>query len=154
MFAMDAPYEPATGIRRFLSGSPNIPGIVAVEEGVKLLQEAGPENLRAKSVALTEFLIGLADEWLSPLGFSVASPRDSIGRGGHVVLAHEEAYRISQAAIDAGLIVDGRPPGLLGLCPAPLTNSFVDVWDALMRLHEVVNGGAHLAVSGERPKVT
>jgi len=154
MFAMDVPYEPAVGIRRFLSGSPNIPGIVAVEEGVKLLQEAGVENLRAKSVALTEFLIGLADEWLAPLGFDVASPRDSIGRGGHVVLAHEEAYRIVQAALDVGLIADVRPPNLLRLCPAPLTNSFVDVWDAVMRLHEVVNGGAYRAVSGERPKVT
>jgi len=154
MFAMDDPYEPAVGIRRFLSGSPNIPGIVAVEEGVKLLQEAGAENLRAKSVALTEFLIGLADEWLVPLGFAVASPRDSLGRGGHVALAHEEAYRIGQAAIDVGLIADVRPPNLLRLCPAPLTSSFVDVWDAVMRLHEVVNAGAHRAASSERPKVT
>ncbi len=154
MFAMDAPYQPASGIRRFLSGSPSIPGIVAVEEGVKLLQEAGTESLRSKSVALSELLIGLADEWLAPLGFEVASPRDASGRGGHVGLAHEDAYRISRAALEAGLITDVRPPNLLRLCPAPLTSSFVDVWDATMRLHEVTRSGAHLAVSEGRPRVT
>ena len=52
-FAMGPDYEPAAGIRRFLTGTPGIPALVAVEEGVRIVAEAGVERVRAKAMALT-----------------------------------------------------------------------------------------------------
>lgn len=153
-FDMDAPYTPASGIGRWQTGTPPIPGLVAVDEGARLLADAGMDRLRAKSVRLTEYLIALTDSWLAPLGFAVASTRDPERRGGHVVLAHDEAYRISLAATAAGVVGDARPPNLLRLAPAPLTTSFTDVWEAMARLRDLVASKAHLALPAERARVT
>jgi kynureninase len=153
-FDMDAPYAPADGIARWQTGTPSIPGAAAVDEGAALLAEAGMDRLRAKSVLLTDYLIALTDAWLAPLGFSVASTRDADRRGGHVVLAHDDAVRISQAASAAGVVGDARPPNLLRLAPVPLTTSFLDVWDAMSRLRDLVASGAHLALPTDRPRVT
>jgi kynureninase len=153
-FDMDAPFTPAEGIARWQTGTPPVPGLVAVDESVALLAAAGVERLRAKSIALTSYLIGLADAWLAPLGFEVGSPRDADRRGGHVILAHDEAYRISEAAVAAGVIGDARPPNLLRLSPAPSTTSFVDVWEAMGRLRDLVASDAHLAIAARRLRVT
>ncbi|HEX5017071.1 MAG TPA: kynureninase [Actinomycetes bacterium] len=153
-FDMDAPYRAADGIARWQTGTPPIPGLVTTDAGVAMLADAGIDRLRDKSVALTEYLIELSDIWLAPLGFTVASTRDAQRRGGHVVLAHDEAYRIGQAAIAAGVVADVRPPNLLRLAPVPISTSFVDVWKGMTRLRDLVASGAHLALPPERPRVT
>jgi len=58
-FDMGRAYQPAPGIGQFLTGTPQIIGTVAVQEGARLLAEAGIGRLRAKAVALTGYLIGL-----------------------------------------------------------------------------------------------
>lgn len=153
-FDMEAPYVAGAGIRRWQTGTPPVPGLVSIDEGVRLMDEAGLGRLRSKSVGLTAYLIALADAWLAPHGFAVASPRDALDRGGHVALAHDEAYRISRAVIAAGVDCDFRPPNLLRLAPVPLTTSFVDVWEAMVRLRDVVASGAHSALPAERSYVT
>jgi kynureninase len=136
-FAMGPRYDPAPGIDAFATGTPQIIGTVAVEEGTRLLGEAGMDRLRAKSVELTGYLIGLADEWLTPHGFALASPRADARRAGHVSFRHPEAYRMSQALIREKVIGDYRTPDRLRLCPAPITTSFADVWDAMDRLRQL-----------------
>jgi kynureninase len=153
-FAMGPRYDPAPGIDAFNSGTPNIIGAVAVEEGARLLGEAGIEQLRAKSVALTSYLIALADEWLAPLGFAVASPRDSARRGAHVSLRHDDAWQISQALIEAAVIVDYRTPDRIRLGPVPITTSFTQVWDAMDRLREIAASKSYTDISTDQSKVT
>jgi kynureninase len=154
MFDMDASYEPASGIGRFLTGTPPVPGLVAVDEGAALVAEAGVASLRAKGVQLTDYLIKLSDTWLTPLGFNVASPRDPQKRGNHVVLAHQDAFRISVACAQSGVIGDARPPNLLRLSPTPLSSSFVDVWEGMSRIRDVVASQAYLAIPEQRSRVT
>ena len=130
-FAMGPVYDPVPGMGRFLTGSPDITGTAAVEEGAGLLAEAGIHRLRDKGMQLTGYLTALAEAWLAPLGFALASPRDAASRGSHVCLRHPEAWRISQALIKAGVIGDYRTPGRLRLGLAPITTRYTDVWDAL-----------------------
>jgi kynureninase len=137
-FAMGPRYEPAPGIARFTTGTPDIPGTVAVQEGARLLAEAGIQALRDKGNRLTSYLIELADAWLAPLGCVLASPRDPARRGSHVCLHHPEAGRLSQALTQAGVIGDFRTPDRLRLGPAPITTRFTDVWDALDILRQVL----------------
>jgi kynureninase len=153
-FEMGADYAPVESIERFLVGSPPILGIAMVEEGVKLLAEAGIDRLRAKGSALTSLLISLADSWLAPLGFSVASPRDDSKRGAHVSLRHDDAYRISQALIAHQVVPDFRRPDLVRLGCSPLTTSFADVYEAMRRLRDIVSSGRHLEIEVPTRRVT
>jgi len=154
-FAMERPYTPAPGISRFLAGTPPIVVLAAVEEGVRITAEAGIEALREKSVAQTELLITLHDEWLAPLGFTLASPRDSARRGSHVSLRHPEAWPICRALIErANVVPDFRGPDCVRLGIAPLYTRYVDVWDALDRLRGLVERGEQRQVDPTRARVT
>jgi kynureninase len=137
-------YDPVPDIRRFLVSSPSVLGMYAVEEGVSLLARAGIERLRAKGMAMTDYLIALADVWLVPSGFDLASPPSAAQRGSHVALRHPDAYRICRAWFDqAGVVADFRPPDRLRIGPAPMATRFVDVWDALDRLRRLVEAGEY-----------
>ncbi|MGQ0843579.1 MAG: kynureninase [Sporichthyaceae bacterium] len=154
-FAMAANYDPQPSVRRFLTGSPSILGLAAVQEGAKLLAEAGIGRLRAKGVALTELVVGLHDAWLAPLGFELASPRNPARRGSHVTLRHPHAWAICRAAIEAADVVgDYRVPDGLRLGPAPVYTRFVDVWDGLDRLRGIVQAGDYVRFADSRRRVT
>jgi kynureninase len=153
-FDMGQGYHPVPGIGRYLTGSPQIIGTVAVQEGVRLLAEAGMDRLRAKAVALTGYLIGLTDAWLAEHDVTVASPRQDDRRGAHVTLAHPEAWRISQALIGRGVIGDYRTPDRLRLGPVPLFTRFTDVWDALDIMRQVMADQSYLDLPLTRSAVT
>jgi kynureninase len=154
-FAMERPYQPASGITRFMAGTPSILVLAAVEEAVRITAEAGIGGIRAKSIAQTEFLIELHDEWLAPLGFEVGTPRDPLHRGSHVALNQAEAWPICRALIEReDVIPDFRGPNTVRLGIAPLYTRFVDVWDAMDRLRNVVARGVHHDVDPTRARVT
>ncbi len=153
-FGMGPTYDPVPGIDRFATGTPQIIGTVAVREGARLLGEAGIARLRAKSVALTSYLITLAEEWLTPQGFRLASPREDARRGGHVTLHHRDAWRISQSLTAAGVVGDYRTPERIRLGPAAITTRFTDVWDAVDRLRQVAADGAYAELPAEPARVT
>ena len=141
-FEMGDDYEPARGLRRFLTGTPNVPALVAIEEGVKLVAEAGIERLRAKAEALTSYAVELHDSRLAPLGFELWSPRDPARRGSHVSVRHDQAWPICRALIErAKVIPDFREPDLIRLGFAPLYTRFADVYEALDRLRGLVERG-------------
>jgi kynureninase len=147
-------YDPAPGIDAFHTGTPNIIGTVAVEEGARLLGEAGIAELRAKSVELTAYLIALADEWLVPLEFAVATPRDATRRGAHVTLRHDNAWQISQALIREGVVGDYRTPDRLRLGPVPIYTTFTEVWTALDRLRDITAMRSYADIPLEQSRVT
>jgi kynureninase len=154
-FAMGPRYDPVPGIERFQVGTPSIPGIALVDEGVALLEAAGIDRVRAKSVALTSLFVNLFDTRLAPLGFTLASPRDAAQRGSHVSIAHPDGYRICRALIDEGRVIpDFRAPDRIRCGLSPLTTRFVDAWDAVDRLCSLVERGVHLSYGPERAVVT
>jgi kynureninase len=142
-FGMGPDYEPADGIDRFLVGTPPVLGAYAVHEGVAVLAEAGIGRLRLKGQALTAYLIELAESWLWPLGFRLASPADADRRGSHVSLHHPHAWQISQALTEAGVLGDYRTPDRLRLGPAPAYTRFVDVHAGMAKVREIVASGAY-----------
>ncbi len=137
-FAMGPRYDPAAGITKFMTGTPSILGTAAVEEGVRLLLEAGIGPLRAKSVHLTSYLIELADAWLVPLGCAIATPRDASRRGGHVSFRHPRAERIVEELAAGGVITDYRTPERFRFGLSPLTTRFTDVWDATEAARDLI----------------
>jgi kynureninase len=138
-FAMGQGYEPVPGIGSWLTGTPTVMGLEAIDEGVRLIGEAGPERIRAKSVALTEHAIGLYDAWLAPLGFTLGSPREGSRRGAHIAVRREDAARVCAQLIVAGVVTDFREPDSIRLGLSPLTTRFRDVHDGLARLRELAS---------------
>jgi kynureninase len=154
-FQMDRSYDPDPSVRGFLAGTPPILGLTAVEEGARLVGEAGIGALRDKAAALTGLAVELHDERLAPLGFELASPREAAHRGGHVSLAHPEAWPICRALIERARVTpDFRGPDSIRLALPPLYTRFTDVYDALERLRNLVVRGEHKLVHVSRLRVT
>jgi kynureninase len=152
-FAMGPTYDPEVGMGRFLTGTPSVLGLVAVDASVAILEAAGIPALWAKSQRLTAMMSELVGERLEPLGATFASPRDPARRGAHISVAHPRAWPWCRALIDRKLVVgDFRPPDVIRLGPAPLYTRFVDVFDALERMEGVLAAG--LPEAGARPRVT
>ena len=154
-FEMERAYDPESGVRGFLAGTPPILGLAAVEEGAKLVAEAGVSELEAKSSRLTALAVELHDDWLAPLGFELGTPRDPARRAGHVSLRHDQAWPITRALIErARVIPDFRGPDSIRLGLPPLYTRFVDVYDALARLRKLVEDGVHTDLEEAPRRVT
>ena len=107
------------------------------------------------TMALTDFAVKLADQWLAPLGFEVGSPRDAAARGAHLAIRHPEAWPICRALIEqANVVPDFRQPDILRLGLSPMTTRFADIWDGMDRLHRIVERGDHQALAGAVRRVT
>jgi kynureninase len=137
-FAMGPEYVPASGIRRFLSGTPPILSMIPVEDALALIEAAGMPAIREKSVLLTDFAIDVADEVLGPLGVTVASPRDPDRRAGHVTLEHDAMREVVDELWRRGVIPDFRRPRGLRLGLAPLSTSFTELATALAHVEQVI----------------
>jgi kynureninase len=137
-FAMAEHYTPSEGIRRFLSGTPSIIGMLAMQDMLALIEQAGLEAIRAKSIALTEFAVQFSDELLGPLGVQLASPRDPARRGSHVTLEHPEFGAATERLWELGVIPDFRPPNGLRIGLSPLSTSFSEVYRGLTAVAEVL----------------
>ncbi len=126
-FAMGPQYEPAQGIRKFISGTPPVLAMQPLKDMLELIAEAGLDEVRRKSVALTEQAIALADELLVPLGATVASPRDPAERGSHVTVDHPLFAEVTAALWEQGVIPDFRPPDGIRIGLSPLSTSFAEL---------------------------
>jgi kynureninase len=121
-FAFVDDYRPAGGIRRFLTGTPAILALAALEAGLATFDGIAMSDVSAKSRSLSQLFI---EEVEARCGseVSLASPRDPAQRGSHVVFAHPEGYAVMQALIARGVIGDFRAPELMRFGFAPLYNS-------------------------------
>jgi kynureninase len=132
-FAFDDDYRPAGGILKFLTGTPSILALAALEAGLDTFDGILMSDAAAKSRALSQLFV---DEIETRCGDEVRleSPRDPGSRGSHVVFAHPEGYAVMQALISRGVIGDFRAPDHMRFGFAPLYNSFAD----MVRAAEIV----------------
>jgi len=143
-FAFSGQFTPREGIGRFLTGTPPVLSMRALEPGIEILRCAGIIHLHEKAIALGTFFEELFEAFLLQRGFIFASPRQPLQRGSHIALKHEEAYRINRALMEpAGehpvVIPDFRAPDNLRLGLAPLIVSFKDVLAAVNRLIDIID---------------
>ena len=135
-FRMGPGYRPSEGMRRFISGTPPVLGMVGIADTVDLIAEAGLDRVRRKSVALTRFVIDAVDSRLARFGVEVASPREDERRGAHVTITHPRSRELCAELWSRDVIPDFREPNGIRLGLAPLSTSFGEVATAL----EVIAG--------------
>lgn len=155
-FEMSPDYRPADGVGRYLSGTPSVIGMAALECGVDTVLAAeaygGLPALREKSLALTRLFADRVTERLGDC-FSVVSPTEDALRGSQVSLTTSlageggnAAYAIVQALIARGVVGDFRAGGdggadIMRFGVTPLYTRYTDVWDAIEHLLAVVGSG-------------
>ena len=135
-FAFVDGFEAAPGVTRLLVGTAPQLSLIALEAALEAFDGVDMAQLRRKSVALTDLFIRLADQELS--GFGLASPREAADRGSQVSLTHAQGYPIMQALIARGVIGDFRAPDILRFGFAALYVRFIDVWNAVAVLKDIM----------------
>jgi kynureninase len=137
-FAFEGSYRPAEGIHRAIVGTPPVISLAALEVGVEIALEADMALVRAKSLRQSAVFAELVTQECAGHGLRVITPDE---RGSQVSVAHPQAYEIMQALIERGLIGDFRAPDVLRFGVTPLYFRYVDVWDAVSVLAEVMASG-------------
>jgi kynureninase len=135
-FDFDPRYEPAVGVTRFLAGTPPMLALAGLESALDLWLEVDMVAAREKSTALTAAFIDLVSERCPAA--AILSPRDSERRGSQVSLRHPAAEAAIRAMAARGVVGDFRPPDAMRFGFSALYTRFVDVWDAVDVLVEVI----------------
>jgi len=145
-FAFAPDYRPGAGMSRFVCGTPPMLSMAALECGVDTVLAAAPLGgmtaIREKSIALTGMFIALVESRCAGHGLTLVTPREPAARGSQASFAHATAgYPIMQALIARGVVGDFRAPDVLRFGFTPLYTRFVDVWDAVTHLEQVMTTG-------------
>ncbi|MEO1086677.1 MAG: kynureninase, partial [Acidobacteriota bacterium] len=142
-FDFSPEYRPADGVLRFVAGTPPILSMAALDAALDAFDGVDLGMVRAKSSALGDLLIQRV-EARCPGFFELVSPRGPLRRGSQVTWRHPRGFAIMQALIARGVVGDFRAPDLLRFGLTPLYQRFVDVWDAVEILGEVLDSEEYL----------
>jgi kynureninase len=142
-FAFEPELEYAAGVRRFLTGTPNVPALYAATAGYDVIEEVGVERIRVRSLALTSLLIELLDA----AGLEVSSPREPERRGGTVLVRTPDDAAVHRELGERGIICDFRPDAGIRLGPH-FYNTEDELRHTVAQLVEIVESGAYVRHSG------
>ena len=137
--------------------TPSILSMAPLEKSLELIQQAGIDRIREKSIKMTSYLIYLVDNVLSahPYRFKIGTPRDPNKRGGHVALEKGiHAWTICQALKSGGIIPDFRHPNIIRIAPVALYNTFHEVWKVVQHIKDIIDTGEYKSFSNQRRKIT
>jgi kynureninase len=123
-FRMEPEFRPMKGAEGWQLSNPSILSLAAIRASLDIFHEAGMERVRAKSEALTSYL-----EFLIGDRLEIVTPRDPLRRGAQLSFRLAGRDRsVCDKLARAGVICDWREPDILRVAPAPLYNSFQDVF--------------------------
>jgi kynureninase len=143
-FEMGPVFERSQTIRGFQIASPSLMGIRCVQTAFSMIKEAGIDAIAHKAAVGTQMMIELYDAWLAPLGIELNTSRDAKERGGHISLVHPDAAQICVALRTiSNVIPDYRTPNSIRLAISPLPTSYVEIWDGLERMRDLVASGRY-----------
>ena len=145
-FEFTPDYRPGAGMARFICGTPPVLSLAALECGVDTVLAAQPYGglaaIREKSIALTDLFIALVESRCAGHGLTLVTPREADDRGSQASFAHStNGHQLVQALIARGVIGDFRAPDILRFGFTPLYTRFIDVWDAVNHLEQVMTTG-------------
>ena len=136
-FAFVDDYRPAGGILKFLTGTPSVLALAALEAGLATFDDIAMRDVAAKSRSLSRLFVAEVEARCGD-EVHLASPRDPLKRGSHVVFAHPEGYAVMQALIARGVIGDFRAPNLMRFGFAPLYNNHAEMVRAAEILADIL----------------
>jgi kynureninase len=116
--------------------NPPILSMAPLRASLSIFEEAGMEALRQKSIKLTSYLQFLLEDGGSGKLFNVITPREASERGCQLsIQAQEHPKELFGKLEAAGVKCDFREPNVIRAAPAPLYNTFHEVWRFARILH-------------------
>ncbi len=140
-FALEPEYRPAPGASRLRVGSPPVLSMSALDAALDVFDGVDMQQVRAKSLALTDLFVEAVETRLAAYGVEVVVPREHARRGSQVCLRLPQAFPVVQALIERGVVGDFREPDLARFGFTPLTVSHADVLAAVAVLEQVLSSG-------------
>ena len=139
-FNMRVGFDPTPTAEGWQLSNPPILSLAGTRSSLDLFEKAGFDNLRKKSIELTGFLEFLIDE-LDDTSISILTPRTPEERGCQLSIQMKNADRSLFDQLTAkGVVADWREPDVIRIAPAPLYNSFTDVFEFVQRLKHCLHG--------------
>jgi kynureninase len=140
---MGPEFTPIAGAEGWQISNPPILSTAPLLASLDIFQRADMRRLRAKSILLTVFLQKLVEGLLPGLVEIITPGGSAADRGCQLSLRiakpAREARRCHERMTAAGVISDWREPDIIRLAPAPLYNSFSDVYDAVDMLTRTIH---------------
>jgi kynureninase len=154
-FLMGSAFDQIEGMRGFQIASPSIIGLLCIDEGFGMIEDATIALINAKASKGTEMMIELFDQWLAPLEFELVTPRDSTMRGGHISIYHPDAAQIARGLRDEMKVIpDYRAPNSIRLAISPLPTSYVEVFEGFERIRDYAESGKYKGLDLRNVKVS
>ena len=158
-FDFENKYKPADNINKFNAGTPSVLSLIPVNTGLDLVLEAGIMNIRNKSIELGEYLIKIINIELNKFDVKITSPIESKSRGSHITIQHKEAWKICKLLIEGGnnrkrIIPDFRPENNIRLGFSPLYVSFIDLYETVIAIKDILENKEYLKIDDSKPEVT
>ena len=136
-FAFADDYRAANGMLKFLTGTPPILALAGLDAGLAAFEGIAMPDVAAKSRSLSQLFVDEVEARCDG-EVALASPRDPMKRGSHVVFTQAEAYAVMQALIARGVIGDFRAPDVMRFGFAPLYNNHAEMVRAAEILGEIL----------------
>ena len=158
-FDFENKYKPADNINKFNAGTPSVLSLIPVNTGLDLVLEAGITNIRNKSIELGEYLIKIINIELNKFDVKITSPIESKSRGSHITIQHNEAWKICKLLIKGDknrkrIIPDFRPKNNIRLGFSPLYVSFIDLYETVIAIKDILGNKEYLKIDDSKPEVT
>ncbi len=158
-FDFEKKYKPADNINKFNAGTPSVLSLIPVNTGLDLVIEAGIINIRNKSIELGEYLIKIINIELNKFDVKIISPIESKSRGSHITIQHKEAWKICKLLIKGDkkrkrIIPDFRPENNIRLGFSPLYVSFIDLYETVIAIRDILENKEYLKIDDSKPEVT
>ena len=130
---MSSEFNPRPGAAGFQLSNPSALDLAAVLSSLQIFNETTMAELRARSLRLTHFLEALLDN-MTKNGrddFTIITPRNPEARGAQISIRLKPGLLdpVLEYLDEKGAIIDERKPDVIRVAPAPLYNTFADVWD-------------------------
>jgi kynureninase len=138
-FNMRHEFDAIPGAEGWQLSNPAILSMAAIRASLDLFEAAGFENIIKKSKILTGFLEFLINE-LNDDRINIITPKNPEERGCQLSIQVKSADKeLHTQLTKSGVISDWREPDVIRVAPAPLYNSYQDVFEFVQRLKKVLN---------------
>lgn len=154
-FLMGSKFDQIEGMRGFQIASPSIIGLLCIDEGFSMIEEASIAAINEKAAKGTTMMIDLYEQWLVELGYELVTPRDAKQRGGHISLYHPDAAQIARGLRDEmNVIPDYRMPNCIRVAISPLATSYIEVYEGFERIRDYTKSGKYKEIDLSNVKVS
>jgi len=139
-FVMGPDFCPCPGAYGFRLSNPPVLLVAGMRASLDVFDAAGMHRLRAKSLLLTGYLEHLLGAEIGPDNVRIFTPEDPAQRGCQlsVTFLRHDVEAVNKALLAAGVICDVRKPDVMRVAPAPLYNSFTDVFRFVQLLKDAL----------------